>query len=186
MFLDIGFGILLAIAANSLFAIPLTPLFVLTAAGLTLAPDIDFLIELAKHGSAGGTVIREHRELTHFPLPCIALVILVFIVFGSSWSFLLGAGLVFHFLHDSVGIGWGIKWLWPFSKKSYKFFAGKNGRCSSRLLVSWEANELEKVVSEYGDPHWIKNIYLRPTFVSVSEFFGFIVSLIVLYLYIKK
>ena len=30
-----------------------------------------------------------------------------------------------HFILDSVGAGWGIKWLWPFSNDRIKLFANQ-------------------------------------------------------------
>ena len=183
MFLDIGIGILLSVWTSWFFRVDLTLTLILAGIAFALLPDIDFFVEFIKHGSVGGKVIREHRELIHFPIIYIPIVILIFVTYGAMWTALFGLCLLAHFIHDSIGIGWGIKWFWPFSRKTYKFFSEKDGKFSHRLVVSWSPEELTKVVSEYGDPNWIRNIYLRLTPVSVIEFSFFAISLIVLYLY---
>lgn len=184
MFLDIGIGILLSIWTSWFFHVDL--IFILVLAGIIFAllPDIDFFIELIKHGSVGGKVIREHRELTHFPIIYIFVAILVYLIFGAMWTILFSLAILAHFLHDSVGIGWGIKWFWPVSKKAYKFFSEKDGKLSRRLVVSWSPEELTKVVASHGNSNWIRNIYLRPTPIAIIEFSFFISSLFVLYLYL--
>lgn len=184
MLLDIGVGILLTIWTSWFFQVDLTFFLIFFGILFSLLPDADFFVEFIKHGSVGGKVIREHRELAHFPLFYVPVVFVIFFLFGGIWSVFLGLGLLAHFLHDSVGIGWGIKWLWPFSKRAYKLFAGKNGRVSSKLLVSWDSEELTKVAAEHGDPDWIRNIYLRPHPINVIEFLFFIGSLVGLYFYL--
>lgn len=186
MFLDIGVGILLSIWTSWFFQIDLTFFLIFLGIVFSLFPDIDFLVEFIKHGSVGGKIIREHRELIHFPLLYIPVILIVFTLFGTIWATFLGLGLLAHFLHDSIGIGWGIKWLWPFSKKTYKLFSEKNGKISSRLLVSWDHKELAKIVAEYGDPNWIKNIYMRLHPVNVIEFLSFVIAIIVLYFYLSR
>lgn len=186
MFLDIGVGILLSIWTSWFFEVDLTFQLLFLAIIFSLLPDIDFFVEFFKHGSVGGRVIREHRELIHFPLLYIPVILIVFLFFGTMWASLLGLSLLAHFLHDSFGIGWGIKWLWPFSKRTYKFFSEKNGKLSSRVLMSWDQKELAETVSEHGDPNWIKNIYLRPSLINILECLSCIGALIVLYFYLNR
>ncbi len=186
MFLDIGVGILLSIWTSWFFQIDLTFSLIFIGIIFSLFPDIDFFVEFIKHGSVGGKIIREHRELIHFPLLYIPVILIVLSLFGIMWATFLSLGLLAHFLHDSIGIGWGIKWLWPFSKRAYKLFSEKNGTFSSRLLVSWDHKELTEVVAEHGDPDWIRNIYLRLHPVNVIEFLSFVTSLIILYFYLSR
>lgn len=185
MFLDIGVGIFLSILISWFFQIDLTFVLIFVSVIFVLFPDLDFLVEFIKHGSVGGKVIREHRELIHFPFLYIFIVIFILIVLGVMWAMLFSFALLAHFLHDSIGIGWGIKWFWPFSKKSYKFFSEKDGKFSSRLVVSWSEEELKEVVNKYGDPNWIKNIYLSLSLISVVEFIFFLISIFALYFYLK-
>ena len=175
---------MLSIWTSCFFHSDLTFTLVFAGIAFALLPDIDFFIEFFKHGSVGGKVIREHRELTHFPIIYIPVAIFIYLIFGAMWTAMFSLAIFAHFLHDSIGIGWGIKWFWPFSKKAYKFFSEKDGRFSSRLIISWSPEELTEVAANHGDPNWIRNIYLRPTPISVIEFSFFVISLIILYLYI--
>lgn len=185
MFLDIGVGILLSILMHFLFAVEVNPAFLFFGIALTLFPDIDFCIEYIKHGSVGGKFIREHRELLHFPLAYVPVIGIIFFVWGNMWATFAGLAFFSHFLHDSIGIGWGIKWLWPFSKKSYKFFSDKNGKFSSQILVSWNPSELQQTVTAHGDLHWIRNIYFKPSKTNILELFVFVVSLLTLYFFLQ-
>ena len=180
MFLDIAIGILLSIGMNLYFNIELTLLLISMGVVFVLLPDIDFLIELARHGNVGGKVIREHREITHFPLPYTPLIILIIFVFGKMWGVFFGLAILLHFIHDSIGIGWGIRWFWPFSENAYKFFSEKNGKFSKKLVISWGKKELINMVAKHGDPNWIKNFYLRPNKISIIEFLLFLMAVIAL------
>lgn len=117
MFLDIGIGILLSIWTSGFFRANLTSALLCWGIIFVLVPDLDFVVELIRHGRVGGKVIGEHRELGHFPFLYVPVILIVFAIFGAQYGVLLSFGLLAHFLHDSVGIGWGIQWFWPVSKK---------------------------------------------------------------------
>ncbi len=181
MFLDIGVGIFVSIFLSHIFEISLSPELVVGGILFSLMADLDVFVELAKRGKVGGRVQGHHRELTHFPLTYLPIFILIYFLFGKVWSALFGLCVFLHFLHDSVGMGWGIKWLWPFSNKSYKFFSEKDGRLSANFLVSWRPQELKKIIAQYGDDHWIKNFYFKLHPIAVFEFLVFVFSVLVLY-----
>lgn len=181
--LDIAVGIFLAIGFTGFFHHELTRTIIAASIACTLLPDFDFIVEWLRHGSVGGKVIREHREISHFPLTFIPVVFIVWLALGQFWAALFGSAILFHFLHDSVGIGWGIKWWWPFSKKAYKFFSEKNGSFSRRFLISWNKEELQEVARRAGDPHWIRNIYFRFHPISAIEYLSLILAIITLLLW---
>jgi len=181
--LDIGVGILLALLASRVFFLDLTWLFILVVIIFALLPDFDGFIEWLRHGTIGGKEIREHREITHFPITYILVDIIAWLVWGNAWAFLFTTATSAHLIHDGVGIGWGIKYLWPLSKKSYKFFSEKNGAFSSRLVVSWEPEELREVVREHGDPNWFWNTYFRLHPVGLIEYAFLALSLVILYVH---
>ena len=181
MFLDIGVGILLSVILSDFFGVDLSSQFILTGVGFSLLPDLDIFVELAKRGRVGGRVQGHHRELTHFPLTYLPVWFLVYSFLGPMYGWLFGLAVVVHFLHDSVGMGWGIKWLWPFSRRAYKFFSNKDGSFSGRFLVSWSPAELKTVIHNHGDDHWLKNFYFKLHPIAVFEFLIFIIALIVLY-----
>jgi len=180
--LDIAVGIFLAMGVSRFFHQDLTRTAIAAGIAFTLLPDFDFIVEWFRHGSVGGKVIREHREISHFPLTFIPLVFIAWLVFGAFWAALFGSAILSHFLHDSAGIGWGIKWWWPFSKKAYKFFSEKNGSFSWRFMISWNEEELHEVALRAGDPHWIRNIYFRFHPISVIEYLSLAIAIIALLL----
>jgi hypothetical protein len=71
-------------------------------------------------------------------------------------------GILAHFVHDSVGIGWGLKWLWPLTTNHYKFFSQKDGSPSLNLLQSWTSQEMPKCAQEHGIENWVEKVYLKP------------------------
>lgn len=183
MLFDIGTGILIAIGTSWFFDVELTRSLIVMGIFLVLVPDFDFLVELVKHGSVGGREIREHRQISHFPLTYVPVIIIIFLLWGPMWASFVGLCLLAHFLHDSMGIGWGIMWLWPFSHKAFKCFSEKNGAFSLKLFVAWNPEEVKKLVAG-GDPNWFHNIYMRAHPINVIEFMWFVGSLVVLYFFL--
>ncbi|MEK7500640.1 MAG: metal-dependent hydrolase [Patescibacteria group bacterium] len=181
MFLDIGVGIILSVIFSRWFGVELTGWLVAAGIIFALLPDADVFVELwQRRGKLGGKIQGFHRTFTHYPLMYLPLVLAVFIMAGGFWALFLGLGALAHLLHDSVGTGWGIKWLWPFSKKRYKFFADKDGSVSANLIVSWTPAEWKKAVFQYGDPDWFKHYYLRPSPVFIVEFLVFVLAMTIL------
>lgn len=192
MFLDIALGILLSIFGNQYFQIELTPLFILICILFTLSPDLDYLIYLIKKRGKSDQMDHGHRDILHYPLIFIPLGILILLPFGTKWSVLFGLGAFLHFLHDSVGIGlgWGIQWLWPFSKNYYYFFrkslwTEKRG-LPLRFLYVWKPEEVKRIAAEYGDPNWIKNFYLRLNPILIIEVLSLLVALFIVFRYLSK
>ncbi len=181
MFLDVGIGILLSVFISRIFGADLSYGFVLAGVGFSLLPDLDVFVELAKRGRIGGRVQGHHRELTHFPLTYLPAIFLIYAFWGQVYVWLFAWAVLAHFLHDSVGMGWGLQWLWPFSRKAYKFFSNKDGSLSGRFLVSWAPAELREVVYRHGDDHWFKNYYLNPHPIAIFEFMFFVFAILVLF-----
>lgn len=179
--LDIGVGILVSILASYVFGADLSFKLAALSSLSNLIPDLDVFVELAKRGRIGGRVQGHHRKLTHFPITYIPISVLTYYFFGELWAFVISINLLAHFLHDSVCMGWGIKWFWPFSKRSYKFFSEKDGSFSANLITSWSPSELKSVVARYGDNHWFRDFYLRLHPVAVFEFLFLIFSLIIMF-----
>ena len=156
MFGDIGIGILLSIFISAVFDVDLSSQLILLGIIFSLLPDIDMLGYLSPKLRR---VFGKHREITHFPIIYIPLVILVWVLFGQMWAIFMLVGVFIHFLHDTIWMGPGIKWFWPKSEKLFKYFAQDRG---------------------IGNENWIKYFYLRPNVVSVSEYGVFILSLVIL------
>jgi len=185
MLLDIGVGIALSLAISKVFAVEPTALFILGGIAFTLLPDIDAIVELLKYKHLGGYEPRIHREWIHYPLLYIPVALAVYYFWGIAWASLLFLGATAHFIHDSMGIGWGIKWLGPFSLNNYKLFSEKNGAFSKRLLIKWVPEEFAETLKRHHNPNWFREYYLRPTFINIFEFLVFGAAIILLYFYLK-
>lgn len=187
MLLDVGVGILISIAGSELFRIPLTASIVLWSVFFALLPDIDVLPDapvLMKYKTRKGGFVGFHRHSpTHFPIVYILISIFLFLIIGPFWAFLFLSNVLLHLLHDSIGIGWGIEWLWPFKKKAYKFFADKENRLSKNFLIAWEREALKVAVKRYGSPRSILDTYFKLTPTLIIELVILIGALIALYLY---
>lgn len=181
MFLDIAIGIFGALFFDAFFDISSFNTLLFTGIAFALLPDVDFLIEWIKKRNLS-KVGYEHRDYLHFPLiyTSVGALVIGFIDIRFVLFFIvLSLG---HFLHDSIGIGWGIKWFHPISNRAYKFFCEKDGRFSSRFIVSWTPEEQRNAAERYGDKDWIKNIYLKPHPISIIDYSAFAVAIIALFL----
>lgn len=179
--LDIGIGLLLGIALHSLSGLNYQ-LCLFIGVVSCLLPDIDFIWKLLTDKIRGKSLqTKFHRDGLHYPLLFIPIVIFIGLLFNPWVALILGVGCVTHFIHDSIGVGWGVKWLYPFSKKSYMFLyvAGvpTNKEMPRKLFYSFNDVEREKLIIEYGDPNWIKHIYLRPHIFGFIEYAVFAIGL---------
>lgn len=170
MFLDIGIGILLSLGLAHGFGVEPTWSMVAVGVGSSLLPDIDILLlwlfpKLEKH-------IGPHRSALHYPLWYIPLAAAVLLIWGPFWALLVGLGVAWHFLHDMMWLGWGIVWGGPFSKQKIKLFPLRGTRIVWRqAYIAWYPEEEAQIRAQWWGPeHWIQAFFLRPHFISVSEY----------------
>lgn len=162
--LDIGLGLLAGALFHHLTGIPLLTSGVL-AVGFVLLPDVDAVVQVLRRGGLR-KMSADHRDLLHRPL--------LYVPIGTALAWLLAdwriAALfcvmsLAHFLHDSIGTGWGVAWLRPLTRNYYKFFSLDEGDASvttKRLLVSWTPEQQRAVAARYGNPNWLRDMYLSP------------------------
>lgn len=185
MLLDIGAALITLVLLSNYFGISITVFSVLLVICVFLLPDIDIFAEYLVHKQIGGKATGIHREYTHYPLLYIPFLGLIFVMFGSFWFLLLLFGVLFHFIHDSIGLGWGIKWLWPISKKSYKILHAPIDTKQDKainLITSWNPIEHKRVIKTHGDDDWIKNYYFNLTSTLVIEL-GILILGILIFVY---
>lgn len=162
--LDIGIGLLAGAIFHRLTGIALLPSEIL-AIGFVLLPDIDGLVQALRRGALG-RMDSSHRDLLHVPLLYVPIgTALAWL--ASDWhvaALFLVMSLI-HFVHDSIGTGWGIAWLRPITRNYYKFFSLDEGDASvtmKKLLVSWTPAQQRAVAAQYGNPNWLRDMYFRP------------------------
>ena len=182
--LDIGIGIFSAIVVAKLFSLDLSPLIIALGIAFALLPDVDFLYVLLCRGPRNIRAMIRHRDLIHYPLLYLPAGALAASFFGAQWVALFLLTSLGHFIHDSIGLGWGIPWLWPFTNRNYTFFyryvpAGKP--LPHRILYRWERTAIDGLIAEYRDPRWLKNIYFRLHPIFMTEIFGFLFAVWVLW-----
>jgi len=180
--LDIGVGLLLGLLVDVLFNTQDAQTVAVVGALMCLAPDLDFIIQrlLPVHRRR----MEHHRELLHIPLIYVPVGAAIGWLVAPHWAVLFVLASLAHFVHDSIGIGWGVPWLYPFRCDSYSFFyhiENANGKPTlpRRRLYVWRRQELSKLAATYGDEHWVRNIYGRLHPYAIIEFVVLVVGLVV-------
>jgi hypothetical protein len=166
-------GILIAFGVANVFVVAPTPEVVLFGVLFALLPDIDFLLTRI---AAIRNVIGEHRSATHFPLLHLVVSMIMYMLFGKVLATLYFICTFYHLVHDTLFLGWGIKWLWPYSNKALSIFHDKGGVITSDILV-WGTDEDKRVRTEYASPNWVRDFYLRPSIIAFSEYGIFLAGL---------
>ena len=182
--LDISIGIFAAMIVSRLFGMELSPLLVGLGIGFALLPDIDFLYALWRRGWRDTHAIIRHREYLHYPLVYVLISAAMAPSVGAAWAALFLLASMGHFIHDSIGLGWGVAWLWPFSNKSYTFlyrYTTPGKRLPRRFLYRWNREDMDHLIDEYRDADWLRNIYLRLHPVFTVEIAGFMLAVYLLW-----
>ncbi|NTW46340.1 MAG: hypothetical protein HGB18_04815 [Candidatus Moranbacteria bacterium] len=182
MFLDIGIGILSSIGVSAAFGIPLSFGTVTAGILLSLGPDLDYLYHIFRRGH--GENDFEHRNLLHLPLLYLPIgTAVAFLLAGPMPAVLFLVTSLAHFVHDSIGIGWGVRWLYPFSKDNIAFLYLYSQRIRQGLrqpVFVFDAESLARTVREHGDADWKRNIYGKLHPIAIVEYSVFVLSLVIL------
>ena len=119
MFFDIGMGLFIASVVGMNSDVDFS--WILPAAGLvgSLWPDTDFLLYVGNRYVRGLRPLVDrwstnHRDLLHRPLVMVPFTATCVLMFLGHWEALVfGFSTLSHFIHDTIGHGWGIRLLWP-------------------------------------------------------------------------
>ena len=183
MLLDIGAGILLGLWLGPSGS---TLANVLLGIGLVLLPDLDTLIYFSIRRTRLGSRLRDHRELFHYPLIYLTVGSLIVVLTYPKLLPLFIAGSLAQFVHDSFGTGWGIPWLFPISRKYFKFIYQYDLRQAGQpqwLVWAWTKPEMNQLSDKYGDKDWYKHTFQiarDATWWHLFELAVFIIAVIVL------
>ena len=172
---DIGNGIVVTLVAGLITQTPLTWHFLIGIA-CALLPDIDAIPRLLRTGSVVPTETdpRDHREYLHYPLIFIG-VGLILCMIHAFWGMVFVLATVLHFVNDTWGTGPGLMWLWPLSKRKFKWEAPE--------MLLFSEKDQRPIVNSDSKNVWIDESYLRPTAIAVIEYSIFIFAIICLLLY---
>ena len=177
--LDVGVGLILGVGLSNVTDLAY-PLCLLIGIAAALLPDLDFLYQYAKTRRTPNT---EHRDGLHYPLIVTPIVGLAGWIFNPHVGAVMAAGTLAHFIHDSIGVGFGIKWLYPFKENSYLFFfqvknpANKN--MPKQRLYSWNDKERAEAIHKYAYKDWIRFLYFRPNAYGLFEYIVFLTGVLI-------
>lgn len=172
---DIGLGLIVATLICRMCGVEATYAHALVGIVFALLPDLDVISELKRMGKVAAHAgnVRDHREGLHYPLALVLVSGLgIYLWLGPVFGLIAAVAVFLHFVHDSFGTGWGVKWLWPFSMKNFKFFCEKNNQNSLNPVVSWTPEELRVAITKYGDPDWMRK-YVQSLFFALEVFVFF-------------
>jgi len=183
---DIGIGILLGLWLG-----PEHSVLMHAAIGalLVVLPDLDVVLFYFLRWTKIFNLhkrLRDHRELFHYPLIYITLGSLLLWAISPSLVALFIAASLAQFLHDSFGIGWGIPWLYPFSKKYFKFlyqYDLHRAKQPQKLVWIWTKAKQNELSDKYGDKEWHKHTFQITEYAMwwhVSEIVVFVAAVLIL------
>lgn len=188
MTLDIAFGILISILAHELFDAELTPTFVLMGIFFAISPDIDvplfFIWKRIQKRWHLGRSITSHRNILHNPLIFIPVGWICISLFSIPYASAFAILAFLHFLHDSIGIGFGVAWLYPFSKTRFSFlyqYDASLHRYPQELIYSWTPERIQSTTKLSENRSWRRDIYFRLHPYSLIEHTALLIAVIFLY-----
>lgn len=166
MFLDFAFAVFASTITASIFHEAVTWQLVCLGLIFIFIPDIDFYIRSIRK--------IDHRSFLHYPFFYIVASVLILVFGNTEIAFLFFITTLFHFIHDTLILGWGVAWFAPVSYRRYKLFPdnGMGGFLKEKFLT-WLPSEQEQMEQILNDPYWIKNWYCKVTVVSVVEYTAF-------------
>ncbi len=176
--LDIGVGLLLGIVLSVLSGMNYELCLALGVVACLL-PDLDFIWPLLR---GKYSYKKAHRDGLHYPILFLPVVGAIGLLINPYVAATFVVGAFIHFLHDSIGIGWGVKWLFPFKNVSYAFLyrarlvAEKN--MPKKLFYSWTDAQRNSEMAKYADPHWIKHIYFQFHIYGIIEYFVLVLGIV--------
>ncbi len=180
---DGGIGLIVSAAMIMWFGAPETLIFIFWTVAWAYLPDLDGAFHFIKTGKAVADLEngRDHREGLHYPLIWTVLFGGFIYFFGINiWLISAYTAIMLHFLHDMIGIGWGIQVFAPLDWGSYKLFSKKWVSADvsfTPVVTRYSKSELREALMKYGEADWIERYFCKLTHVSVADYSFFIVGL---------
>lgn len=176
--LDVGVGLILGVLLSQASTLPYSWCLLIGVIA-ALLPDIDYVWSFIHPKRKTDTT---HRDLLHYPLLFIPAVGLLGLLMSRQISVILMAGAFAHFVHDSFGVGFGLKWLFPLTRKSYMFLfqasTPRNKTMPKKLLYAWDDKERATMIKQYGYSNWIRHIYFHPHPFGLFEYTALLIGIL--------
>ena len=156
MFLfDLGLGLILSVLTGFTLGREFSVLFLVVGIVSSIIPDWDMIPHLIIKRGKLDEWAHKHRDISHYPLLTIPVFSLIsYFSFGPHYAVLTGIVIFVHYILDTFGIGWGVKWLWPFSSRYFSY--DKTIRKDKRWFA-WTKKEQDEMVKNHGNPEWASN-----------------------------
>lgn len=169
---DIGAGILIALGLGYIYPPENFALWVLLGVFFALLPDFDALINAVQY--RGLDHEYSHRDLLHLPLLYTPIGTLCIYVFSPHVALLFALCSFAHFVHDSIGIGWGVQWLSPINTDHFSvlYLYQPPGKPALRkkYFYRFAHADIDALDRVHGDPDWIRHIYREMHPFAIVEF----------------
>jgi len=180
MLLHLSAGLITALVAHHTFGAEMNWSLCIIAVLAAYLPDIDALSEWRKKGkvAAHSGNVCDSRDGLHYPTittPSVFVIVAATVYSWTEdwsqtwfWAVLVAANVFIHFVIDSFGPGWGVKWLFiphaPKTWSNYKLFCDRDGTPSLRVLMSWKHTEIKQVIFMHGDKDWLQKYFQSTLF----------------------
>jgi len=181
---DAGIGLIVTSVMILWFGAPHTVWFIVWTIAWAYLPDLDGAFHFIKTGKAVADLEngRDHREGLHYPLLWTLFFGVIIYIFGFNiWLISAFTAMMLHFLHDMIGIGWGVQIFAPLDWGSYKLFSKKWVSADvtlSPIVTRYSKSELREALIKYGEADWIERYFCKWTHVSLVDYGLFLVGVI--------
>lgn len=155
MFTDIGFGLIFGVVFGIWSHQEPNLKILLIGICAALWPDIDFIVWILRKKKLDEWA-HKHRELLHRPLIAIPTAWIIGRYYlGTTEAYLIATATTYHFIHDTIGHGWGIRWFWPLANEFLCYRSTTKIYPVSRLYA-WTASEQDDMCRRFGNKNWAR------------------------------
>lgn len=165
MLIDLSLGILAGILTNLVFGgSDNSVLIVIFGALAAIATYLDIIIYKFWYGHRLDHFAHEHRDIAHYPVIICGLGSVIIAIFSVEFGLTWFLATLFHFVHNTLERGWGIKWLYPFWNK---YITLKQDGPRPKIIMT--KKEQQEIAAQYGDPDWmVKSLNLKRLLLEVT------------------
>ncbi len=189
MFLDIATGVVIGAVTGVVADGAVVPALALWGVVFALLPDVDFVVHrLWRRMDPHFDYL--HRTLLHRPLVYVPVVAtLAWWWGGAALAIVATLASLWHFAHDSTGVGFGVQWLWPVSDDWIGWRHRGLAQCVARADVPMVCRVPRQKVDAYVRAQtppaqsWIAQTYLRPSATALVEYGAVVIVVVTVVVY---